>query len=104
MDFNSIPEWLHLLLLACGIFTIAIMLAGLFNAISTGIRTLIERFRYWYERKHRFDGPPLAKCYCKDCEEWHQKEHDETEGSCWAHGGWTTADCWFCWDANPRKE
>ena len=27
----------------------------------------IKAWRRRYELQHRFDKPPLAKCYCKDC-------------------------------------
>ena len=53
-----------------------------------------------YKYKHRFDKPPLAKCYCKDCRYYIAKEND---GNCGVHAGWTVADSWFCWSAEPRS-
>ena len=32
-----------------------------------GIKETIENMKYDYRRKHRFDKPPTAACYCKDC-------------------------------------
>ena len=34
--------------------------------LSYSINELIYKYKY----KHRFDKPPLAKCYCKDCKKW----------------------------------
>lgn len=31
------------------------------------IKDQIAMAKYRHKRKHRFDGPPTAKCYCKDC-------------------------------------
>ena len=31
------------------------------------ISDTIKAWRMRYELQHRFDKPPLAKCYCKDC-------------------------------------
>lgn len=35
--------------------------------VATEIRDNIKIRRMQYEFQHRFDKPPLAKCYCKDC-------------------------------------
>lgn len=63
------------------------------------IKDVIRNKRYEYKRKHRFDGPPLAKCYCKDCKYWGY------QGQCMRRkDGKYTADCWFCWEAEPREK
>jgi hypothetical protein len=46
--------------------------------------------------KQRFSKPPLAKCYCIDCE-----SYSKHSGECCAHTGWFVADDWFCWAATP---
>jgi hypothetical protein len=51
--------------------------------------------------KNRFNKPPLAKCYCIDCESY--SASDSSSGYCYAHKGWGVADCWFCWSATPKK-
>ena len=48
--------------------------------------------------KHRFDKPPTAECYCKDCR-LHGKDNQ-----CFKFNGWRTADEWFCWDAEPKDK
>lgn len=77
-------------------FSFGIILILISIAINE-IRDVIRKRKYKHKREHRFDGPPLAKCYCKDCEHW------QTDGRCNAHSGWYTADNWFCWGAEPWK-
>lgn len=62
--------------------------------IKEGIRNLKWRYKY----KHRFDKPPTAACYCKDC-----KMHNSVTCRC-GKFEWCTADNWFCWDADPREK
>lgn len=55
----------------------AIMLIGTIIVIATiivqEIKEKIQEMKYQYKRKHRFDGPPIAKCYCKDCIYWREE-------------------------------
>ncbi len=48
--------------------------------------------------KHRFDKPPIAKCYCIDC-----NHHDNDNGLCSSFGEFIADNC-FCWKADPRIE
>lgn len=57
----------------------------------------IYKKKWEYTIKHRFDKPPTAKCYCVDCD-----RHDNT-ARCIKFDHYT-ADNWFCWDAEPRKD
>ena len=72
-----------------------VMIAAIFH----GIKELIDVSKRRYIIKHRFDKPPTAACYCRDC-----KRHDDESHRCYKFDGWYTADNWFCWDAEPRKE
>lgn len=68
------------------------------------LKELVDYLRRQYRYKHRFDKPPTAKCYCIDC-----KYHDSETRRCYRFGETTkeyrcTADNWFCWEAEPRKE
>lgn len=48
--------------------------------------------------KHRFDGTPTAKCWCRDCK-WHGVESNK----CGLPGiGRYTPDNGFCYEADPR--
>lgn len=47
--------------------------------------------------KHRFDGKPTAKCWCRDC-----RMHNNRSGSCSLPGiGKYTPDNGFCYEADP---
>lgn len=63
------------------------------------LKTLIEKLTLKYKQKHRFDKPPTAKCYCVDC-----VYHNNETGRCCKFETWYTADNWFCWNAEPRKQ
>lgn len=81
-----------------GIFLIVIavfLVIGIYMAI----RELIDRWKYNYQIKHRFDKPPTAECYCVDC-----KRHNNRSQECYKFDGWRTADNWFCWDAEPLEK
>lgn len=65
------------------------------------VTSIIDNANRKYRIKHRFDKPPTAKCYCIDCEHW-----DRETGECYrfVREHRHTADNWFCWEAEPRKE
>ena len=92
-------EW-FLMLMGAGTL-IALILAG----VTTGyefIKDWIYDLRREYQYKHRFDKLPTAKCYCVDC-----KYHNNETGRCYRFhekDGRLTADCWFCYEAEPKKE
>ena len=77
-------------LLALGILTIHVICCCVFE--------LITRAKRNYQIKHRFDKPPTAQCYCRDC-----RLHNNETSECHKFSGWRTADSWFCWDADPRQ-
>lgn len=84
-----------------GIGIVTIIFAG---AIAAGmfvefVKSTVQHRKRCYEYKHRFDKPPVAKCYCIDCEYWDKETH-----YCAALHGFRTADDWFCWRASPYKE
>lgn len=82
-----------------GLFCLCGVLAAIIGALWYEFKEWILRLKYDYRVKHRFDKPPTAKCYCRDC-----KRHDPESGRCYKFKDWLTADCWFCWDAEPRKK
>lgn len=98
---NSASWWIQLLFFL-GVTVGAVTLAFLAWAIVAEIEGLIKKLVYIYKYKHRFGKPPTAKCYCKDCFNWHPHSPQATEGTCCTHSSWHTADNWFCWDAEPR--
>ena len=68
---------------------------GLFSIIKDFIQVQIHK----YKIKHRFDKPPIAKCYCIDCE--HCKEEEYRGRWCYRFKR-CVADNWFCWEAEPN--
>lgn len=64
------------------------------------IEYLIDKCRiavYTYKRKHRFDKPPTAECYCKDC------VHRFPDDTCNRVRDIFVEDDFFCKDAVPYK-
>ena len=81
----------------CIIGVIAVFLACLFTWIQDTINEAIRTYQY----KHRFNKPPTAKCYCKDC-----RMHGDSDGSnrCDLPGSSRyTPDNGFCYEAEPRR-
>lgn len=78
---------------------IALCVACVYFIISviSGVRRSMKILRYRYKEKHRYDKPPTAKCYCKDC-----KFHDDN-GMCYGLVNERTNDSCFCAWAE-RKE
>lgn len=67
------------------------------------IKDKIRDLKWAYRRKHRFDKPPTAACYCKDC-----KYYETRNGYGKCRRGhiierWNIADSWFCWQAEPLE-
>lgn len=60
------------------------------------IKDLVEELHWRRKFKHRFDDPPTAKCYCRDCN-YHMKS-----GECTLPGITRyTPDNGFCYEAEP---
>lgn len=81
-----------------GLAASIIILFTLVYAIYIGIKERISKLKWQYKYKHRFDKPPTAKCYCRDC-----KRHGSETNLCYKFDHWHTADDWFCWDAEPLE-
>lgn len=101
MNIGSLPIWLGYILLFIGSVASAGFIAFLCMQAQEKISEMIRQLKYRHKQKHRFDKPPLAKCYCRDCENWHVIDGDG--GKCWTLNRWT-CDCWYCWDSTPRKK
>lgn len=89
-------------LVLVGAISTIVFVGCIFIGIICALKELIDKLKYNYRIKHRFDKPPTAKCYCVDC-----KHHCKVTGRCWRFGETTkeyrrTADNWFCWEAEPR--
>ena len=86
-----------------GMITSICVLCFIGIVIYSFIEKQIDDAKRKYRQKHRFDKPPTAKCYCIDC-----IHHDNETKRCYRFeikkGYQCTADNWFCWEAEPRKE
>ena len=84
----------------------AATLLGLFFAgiilIPYEIKYRVEKLRYAYKRKHRFDKKPIAKCYCIDCV-YYDYNKGKSSGSD-SDKDRTNGECCFWRKAWPRKE
>lgn len=79
-----------------GIISVICILVTIAVAISD-IDLKIEEYKRQYRIKHRFDKPPTAKCYCRDCNKW-----EPETGKCYDHcNSRLMADNWFCYSAEP---
>lgn len=96
--FNNLPDWLHFIFGFLGMLTFCFTAAGLLAWITETIRKSMDRASYIHKQKHRFDKPPIAKCYCRDCSEWQPDKN-----TCW-HSGIHMAAYEFCSSAFPMNE
>ena len=81
-----------------GIVCTTIITYELFGLLKDNITDYLIRQKSKRIIKHRFDKPPIAKCYCIDC-----KHHDMQTDLCHRDGRRHTANTEFCSDAEPKK-
>lgn len=106
LNIGSIPVWMGYIIFAIGVGFLALIGALLIVSVQDFIKSCIDSFLWNYKFKHRFDKPPMAKCYCKDCANYGKngRYHDSTDNRCFAHAGWYVAENWFCWNATPCEK
>ena len=75
---------------------ISMIVAMIFAVIYVIRQFIIERI-WIYKYNHRFDKPPTAKCYCKDCSFFSDLTNRRL---CRKHKEFV-ADDFFCKDADP---
>ena len=70
------------------------------------LRDVVRGWRWRYTYKHRFDKPPTAACYCKDCVYHGTRLPNSgvTDACCLSGVGRHTPDNGFCYEAEPRKK
>ena len=82
-----------------GIIAVIFILATIAIVAINDIGLKIEEHQRQYRIKHRFNTPPTAKCYCRDCKFWNPEN-----GACHVSHtakGYYMADNWFCYSAEP---
>lgn len=83
-----------------GAISIIVIAAFITYFVIFAIKEAIERYIYQYKYKHRFNKPPTAKCYCRDCIRW----NSET-GECGDHCNSRRMGAdWFCCFAEPLSK
>ena len=85
-----------------GLCVIVLLLIAFIAGLISILKDFIHELKWKYTYKHRFDKPPTAKCYCKDCA-YHDKDNRCSNLSVMDGPSYYTADNWFCWKADPRK-
>lgn len=89
-----------------GIFAVAgIVIIFMYTAFDA-LRDVVRQWRWQHRYKHRFDKPPTAACYCKDCK-YHGTKYKDGSNACGLPGvDRYTPDDAFCYEAEPmtRKE
>lgn len=78
-----------------GVIFIAGLLGLIFWATFEWVKEKIRQARINYRIKHRFDGKPIAKCWCRDC-----RTHNNKTGLCSVYN-MRKADNGFCDRADP---
>lgn len=96
---NTFLDIVMLILIGIGAAAILALISLMITILISDVREFINSVKLKYKQKHRFDKPPTAKCYCVDC-----CYHDNETGRCCKFETWYTADNWFCWNAEPRKQ
>lgn len=104
--FDDLKDVLALIgafvMVAAGLTIIFIVVLKIYDSI----RDYRETKMYEYKIAHRFDGPPLAKCYCIDCRHCYG---EPTSSGCGVYcslfrRGMVIQDNSFCYRADPKKK
>ena len=78
-----------------GFGTVVGVCMGCAYLVICGIIRGMKILKYRYKEKHRYDKPPTAKCYCKDCI-YHNN------GICYEFINARTPDDFFCCTAERK--
>ena len=89
------------LLRGCGILFLIILISIPIGILCATIQNAIEEKIYEHRLKHRFDKPPTAKCYCKDCAYHGILLPNGCE--CQGRRNYYSPDDGFCHEAKPKS-
>lgn len=106
MGLNDLKELFFII----GVFTVIVFVFGICMLLVVKLHDIAAEYRdskrYEYAINHRFDNPPLAKCYCIDCE-YCYGEPTKTGGNVYCslwNGGIVIRDNSFCYGAEPKPK
>ena len=94
-------EFVRDTLVFVGLGTVGLLILFVIIGIKDGISDKILDLKWEHKYKHRFDKPPTAMCYCKDCMYYNLDKGYCTDGH--ANKQFLLADSYFCAFASPRK-
>lgn len=92
---------LHKILESIGLVTLTLLVGVILGLIIVTIWDRILKLIHIYKRKHRFDKPPTAKCYCKDCAYHGILMPNGCE--CPGRKNYYSPDDGFCHEAKPKE-
>lgn len=85
------------LLESIGAMTVVCLVSFMIFLVSMFMKSFISNLIRKYQIKNRFNKPPTAACYCRDCENF-----DPETGKCWyTCNTRLMSPEWFCCFAEP---
>lgn len=91
-------DLIYVFALIGAVFIVCVFISAIYIII-VSISEIIKKYKIRYQYKHRFNKPPKAKCYCKDCK--HRNEYEE----CFIRGGYlNVADDCFVGEQNQKNK
>lgn len=85
------------LLESVGLVTVFCVCAFIILIVFNIIKDTFHELLIAHKVKKRFDKPPTAKCYCRDCKDW-----EPETGKCWDQcNSRVMSPAWFCCFAVP---
>lgn len=90
---TEVLKWFALV----GIMALTGLIVLIFWALFEWVKEELRIIKINRMIKHRFDGKPIAKCWCRDC-----RMHNMGTGACSLPGvSRCTPDNGFCYEADP---
>lgn len=86
-----------------GLVVLTVLASVMISIAVDSIKDMIGDLKWRYKIKHRFDKPPVAKCYCRDC--IYFRRSNGVNRCCRGNidNTWGMTDWYFCWEASPLK-
>lgn len=100
---ESMTWWLFILTFIGICVCVLIIAVALTKELREYVECQINLIKYKRKMKRRYDSPPLAKCYCRDCKYWCERDDDNMIGKCIGFADKNTAADCFCKYAKSRK-
>ena len=86
-----------------GLVLVVLMAVGLFIFVYSTVDEWYDLKKRRWKDDHRFDKPPIGRCYCISCGNWIVLNTDKTSGYCLEWKKYT-GDCEFCARSYKRTD